>query len=107
MRFILLILLIFTIGCSSIPRAGTYNDDSITWDNTKWDCNWTTDGRGMDCELRKSDFKSVVSDNVCSPESEYTRCYNTCRDNSQNRDEMDLCPRNCHRRVCLDRYWLY
>jgi len=46
-------------------------------------------------------------DDICSPDSEFISCYNSCRANSQNRDEMDLCPRNCHRRVCLDSPWLY
>jgi len=49
----------------------------------------------------------IIVDNICSPNSNYINCYNSCRMISQDRDEMDLCPRNCHRTICLQKEWLY
>ena len=44
MKTLLIILCLCLVGCATCPKSGTYNDDSVTWDNTKWDCNWVENG---------------------------------------------------------------
>ena len=47
----------------------------------------------------------TVIDDICAPNSRYVDCYNSCRQYSKSREDMDLCPRRCQKKVCEENDW--